>query len=61
MSTSIRIQDLPAEELAALLADDGERLSKEQVDALRAFIHDIGGIENATAAVEMLCDLERAA
>lgn len=61
MPASIPIQDLPAEEIAALLADDGASLSREQVIALRDFIADIGGIENACAAVEMLGELERAA
>ena len=61
MSTTIRIQDLPAEEIAALLARDGNDVSPSQVVALQSFIEDIGGMENANAAVEMLSQLRRAA
>ena len=61
MSSIIRIQDLPAEEIAALLAKDGSDVSPQQVVALQEFIEDIGGMENACAAVEMLSQLRRAA
>lgn len=61
MSSIIRIQDLPAEEIAALLAKDGSDVSPSQVVALQGFIEDIGGMENACAAVEMLSQLRRAA
>jgi hypothetical protein len=61
MSDSIRIQDLPADEIADLLAEDGNDLSAHQVIALRQFIEDIGGIDNAFAAVQMLSELEDAA
>jgi hypothetical protein len=36
-------------------------ISPRQVIALQQFIEDIGGIENAYAAVEMLSELEDAA
>jgi hypothetical protein len=61
MSHEIRIQDLSAAEIAELLAEDGSHLNTEQAAALRKFIEDIGGLENAFAAVEMLGELEQAA
>jgi hypothetical protein len=61
MSETLRIQDLPAHDIADLLADDGNHISPRQVIALQQFIEDIGGIENAYAAVEMLSELEDAA
>jgi hypothetical protein len=61
MADVIRIQDLSTDEIAALLAADGNQLSAGQVAALREFIEDIGGIENARDAVEMLGELDHAA
>ena len=61
MSATIRIQDLPAEEIATLLAKDGNDVSPRQVVALRQFVEDIGGMENACAAGDMLSQLRRAA
>jgi hypothetical protein len=61
MPRIIRIQDLPAEEIAALLAKQGNDVSPQQVVALQEFIEDIGGMENACAAVDMLSQLRRAA
>ncbi|MCL4201826.1 MAG: hypothetical protein KJ000_04985 [Pirellulaceae bacterium] len=61
MPETLRIQDLPAHDIAELLAEDGNDLSPRQVIALQQFIEDIGGIENAYAAVEMLSELENAA
>ena len=61
MSSIIRIQDLPAEEIAALLAKDGNDVTPQQVVALQDFIEDVGGMETACAAVEMLSQLRRAA
>ncbi len=61
MADLLRIQDLSAREIAALLEADGNCLSAEQVAALQEFIADIGGIENARSAVEMLGNLEDAA
>ena len=61
MSDEIRIQDMNADEIAELLAAEGSDLSEEQASALRDFIDRVGGIENALSAVEMLCDLEKAA
>ena len=61
MSAKLRIQDLPAEEIAALLAQDGNDVSPQQAIALQEFIEDIGGMDNACAAVEMLSNLRDAA
>jgi hypothetical protein len=61
MPETLRIQDLPANDIAELLAEDGNDLSPRQVIALQQFIDDIGGIENAYAAVQMLSELENAA
>lgn len=61
MSARIHIQALPADEIAALLAKDGKDVSPQQAAALQEFIEDIGGLENACAAVEMLSQLRDAA
>lgn len=61
MPDELRVQDLTATEIAELLAEDVNQLSYEQAVALQRFIEDIGGIENAYAAVAMLGDLEEAA
>jgi len=61
MSSTIRIQDLPVEEIAALLARNGNTLTREQVVALQEFVDDIGGVENAWNAVDLLSQLEDAA
>ena len=61
MPSIIHIQDLPAEEIAALLAKDGNDVSPQQVVALQEFIEDIGGMEDACAAVDMLSQLRDAA
>lgn len=61
MPDQIRIQDLAADEIAELLAMEGSDLTEEQAADLRDFIEQIGGIENAYAALEMLSQLEKAA
>ena len=61
MSNYIRIQDLPADEIAELLAMEGSDLTEEQAADLRDFITRVGGLENACSAVEMLSRLEKAA
>ncbi len=57
----IRVQDLSATEIAEILAADGNDLTADEATALQKFIEDIGGFENALAAVEMLEELEQAA
>lgn len=61
MSSTIHIQDLPAEEIAALLAKSDKDVTPQQAKALRDFIENIGGMDNACAAVEMLSQLRDAA
>jgi len=61
MPDQIRIQDLAAHEIAELLAMEGSDLTEGQAADLRDFIEQIGGIENAYAALEMLSQLEKAA
>ena len=61
MPYEIRVQDLSATEIAEILAADGNDLTADEATALQKFIEDIGGLENALAAVEMLEELEQAA
>jgi hypothetical protein len=61
VASTIRIQDLPAEDIAALLSKNDEDLPPQQAAALREFVDDIGGWENACAAVAMLCQLRDSA
>jgi hypothetical protein len=61
MDDEIEIQDLEAYEIRELLLDQGSEVDEEQAAALKQFIEDIGGLENALAAVAMLDRLERAA
>ena len=58
MPDHVPIQDLSAREIAALLARSSEDVPNELAGALRNFINDIGGIENAYAAVKVLSQLE---
>ena len=50
-----------AYEIRELLLDQGSEVDEEQAAALKQFIEDIGGLENAMAAVDMLDGLEKAA
>ncbi|NLF69539.1 MAG: hypothetical protein GX575_10860 [Candidatus Anammoximicrobium sp.] len=61
MPSPIRVQDLNATEIAEILAADGSQLTPDEAAALQKFIEDIGGFENAFAAVDMLGELEHAA
>ncbi len=56
MSTSI--SNLSTAEIKAALSD---YLDGDQAEVIRTFIEDIGGLENAIAAVEMLSELGEAA
>ena len=47
--------------LRAFLSEEGADLTQEQVRALDEFIDQIGGIENATLAMELLDKLDEAA
>ena len=61
MDDEIDIQDLAAYEIRELLLEEGSEVDEEQAAALKQFIEDIGGLENALAAVDMLDGLEKAA
>jgi hypothetical protein len=61
MEDKIRIQDLAADEIRELLMEEGRGLDEQQSVALKQFVEDIGGMENALAALAMLDELERAA
>ena len=61
MDDEIDIQDLAAYEIRELLLEEGSEVDEEQAAALKQFIEDIGGLENALAAVAMLDSLEKAA
>jgi hypothetical protein len=61
MDDEIEIQDLEAYEIRELLLDQGSEVDEEQAAAIKQFIEDIGGLENALAAVEMLDSLQKAA
>ena len=61
MDDEIDIQDLAADEIRELLSMEGSELDEQQAAALKQFIEDIGGLENALAAIAMLDSLEKAA
>ena len=44
-----------------MLLDQGSEVDEEQAAAIKKFIEDIGGLENALAAVDLLDGLEKAA
>ena len=56
-----RIKDLPAEEIARILERQGQQVPLAFAADLQVSIDEIGGIDNAYAAVEMLSELETAA
>lgn len=61
MDDEIEIQDLATDEIRELLLEEGSELDEHQAVALKEFIRDIGGMENALAAIAMLDQLEKAA
>jgi len=61
MDDEIDIRDLAADEIRELLLEEGSELDEQQAASLKMFIEDIGGVENALAAVAMLEQLEKAA
>ena len=61
MDDEIEIQDLATDEIRELLLEEGSELDERQTVALQEFIRDIGGMENALAAIAMLDVLEKAA
>jgi hypothetical protein len=61
VSEPIRIQDLAPDEIRELLMDEGADMDEQQAAALRDFVQEIGGLENALAAIALLGELEDAA
>ena len=61
MDDEIDIQDLADDEIRELLLEKGSEVDEHQAAAIKQFIQDIGGLENALAAVAMLDELEKAA
>ena len=61
MDDEIEIQHLEAYEIRELLLDQGSEVDEEQAAAIKQFIEDIGGLENALAAVDLLDGLQKAA
>ena len=61
MDDEIDIQDLADDEIRELLLEEGSEVDEHQAAAIKQFIQDIGGLENALAAVAMLDELEKAA
>ncbi|MBC8869993.1 MAG: hypothetical protein H8E44_11275 [Planctomycetes bacterium] len=61
MADIIRIQDLKAEEIAAILASKGRRLSKDQEAAVRDCVSEISNIKRAYDTLDTLGKLNEAA
>lgn len=59
MFDSTPIQDMPVLQISELLEANNHELTATQVVQRRDFIDQIGGIENARAAVRLLAALER--
>ncbi|MBX9787885.1 MAG: hypothetical protein K2Y37_03140 [Pirellulales bacterium] len=54
----VRLQDLSTQEIAARLLSLGSDLRPADVLAVEQFVEQIGGLDNACAAIEMLRELE---
>ena len=54
MNDNLRIEELTAIQLKALLAHSGDELSDDQIAALHDFLDRVGSLENAQMAVKML-------
>jgi hypothetical protein len=52
---------LTAEQIGELLTQDDGQMGRHLAAAVRQFIHEIGGLENALAALALLERLEEAA
>jgi hypothetical protein len=61
MADIIRIQDLSAAEISELLRAGGSDLAEREAAAIKDVIRDIGGVENAWSAIQMLDKLKKAA
>ena len=56
-----RIKDLPADQIARILGDQVQQVPLAFPVDLQVSIDEIGGIDNAYAAVELISELETAA
>ena len=56
-----RVQDLPAEEIARLLEQQGQEVPPTLLADLKVLIDEIGGMENDRAAVKTPSPLSKAA
>jgi hypothetical protein len=61
MDDFLRIDDLSAADLRAILSVDLDQLDDDEVLAIKDFVLRVGGVRNARLAVEMLGRLEDAA
>ena len=61
MDDYLRIDDLSAADLRAILSADLDQLEDDEVLAIKDFVVRVGGLRNARMAVEMLNRLEEAA
>ena len=61
MDDYLRIDDLSAADLRAILSADLDQLEDDEVLAIKDFVVRVGGVRNARMAVEMLNRLEDAA
>jgi hypothetical protein len=61
MDDYLRIDDLSAADLRAILSADLDQLEDDEVLAIKDFVVRVGGVRNARMAVEMLNRLEEAA
>lgn len=60
-ASQVRIQDLSADELEAVLAAVGDDIRANDLLAIQHFVQRIGGLENARLAIETLREIEDAA
>jgi len=61
MDDYLRIDDLSAADLRAILSADLDQLEDDEVLAIKDFVVRVGGVRNARMAVEMLNRMEEAA
>jgi hypothetical protein len=61
MNDFVRIDDLSAADLKAILSVDLDQLDDDEVLAIKDFVLRVGGVRNARMAVDMLNRLEEAA
>ena len=55
------IKELSADQIKAALTCGQDGLTEDDILAVKEFVEGLGGIENAIAAVKLLCELEDAA